>query len=540
MNTRIYYPTLIFIINETLRNSFWYKKDLRSFLLAADVPPTSLNNLSKFSKKDTVRALLGALAKELSVGDSVGETILEKIATSLVNENPEFPRLGSRQDQREYVQHCLGQLKEILEAASPARAPLQTALFAEVPSESLATVAGDSTAEQIALRGADYRCQLCYAPPSKAPLTIHRPPNSLPDSQERLTILCGGCNKSYSELRGLLLLEIASIATEYDFADFDILDSGTWPMLMKSTVDISLAEEVGLDPWSHYCPECGSIALDYETLAPYVICRYCAKNSSSSELDPESVSLDEFVKSGKPKWKTHREYLLTAQWRKFADEIKNRDKQCIMCSRADNLVAHHRTYTRYKVEKHEDVVTLCQPCHDLFHFARDLYESPTAIRAKRKEFRTALYSIRGKTLQTGKIDESLAELVERHLTLKPITFGWSTRTDTIPRGRQFSLRNVRMSGDFDILRAVVDRKEYFQGPDGDSFEVKGSTLIVKFFFKSDTPQSSRWNQIKAHWKDVAAQALRLAQSEVDSEINLARQHLYKVAQDFHDKQRPLP
>lgn len=69
----------------------------------------------------------------------------------------------------------------------------------------------------------------------------------------------------------------------------------------------------------------------------------------------------------------YSEYLRTAEWnRRRQVALKIADHKCMICSSAEVLQVHHRTYERLGCEKQTDLLVLCHDCHDLFHRYRRL------------------------------------------------------------------------------------------------------------------------------------------------------------------------
>jgi hypothetical protein len=60
----------------------------------------------------------------------------------------------------------------------------------------------------------------------------------------------------------------------------------------------------------------------------------------------------------------------TREWKVLKRQIHRRDRyRCRMCNRNNvQLHVHHRTYATYAEERLEDLITLCQACHEHFHF----------------------------------------------------------------------------------------------------------------------------------------------------------------------------
>jgi 5-methylcytosine-specific restriction endonuclease McrA len=64
----------------------------------------------------------------------------------------------------------------------------------------------------------------------------------------------------------------------------------------------------------------------------------------------------------------YHEYLQTPHWIKLRDEHLKRSKyRCQICNKSGKLNVHHRTYERKGEEDYNDLVTLCEDCHILFH-----------------------------------------------------------------------------------------------------------------------------------------------------------------------------
>jgi 5-methylcytosine-specific restriction endonuclease McrA len=60
----------------------------------------------------------------------------------------------------------------------------------------------------------------------------------------------------------------------------------------------------------------------------------------------------------------------TKEWAILKKQVHRRDGyRCRLCGRDDiQLNVHHRTYETYAEERLEDLITLCRPCHEHFHF----------------------------------------------------------------------------------------------------------------------------------------------------------------------------
>lgn len=64
----------------------------------------------------------------------------------------------------------------------------------------------------------------------------------------------------------------------------------------------------------------------------------------------------------------YAEYLLTDHWQEQRQAALERaNHRCQVCNATITLNVHHRTYERRGDELPEDLIVLCQGCHQLFH-----------------------------------------------------------------------------------------------------------------------------------------------------------------------------
>ena len=55
-------------------------------------------------------------------------------------------------------------------------------------------------------------------------------------------------------------------------------------------------------------------------------------------------------------------------WKSKRNEILKRDKyKCSLCNNHSRLQIHHVTYCNFSFESNEDLLTLCETCHKLWH-----------------------------------------------------------------------------------------------------------------------------------------------------------------------------
>jgi 5-methylcytosine-specific restriction endonuclease McrA len=61
-------------------------------------------------------------------------------------------------------------------------------------------------------------------------------------------------------------------------------------------------------------------------------------------------------------------YMNSPEWRALRKKVLRRDEgACVDCSSGEALQIHHLTYARFGAEQLEDLVTLCDGCHEARH-----------------------------------------------------------------------------------------------------------------------------------------------------------------------------
>lgn len=64
----------------------------------------------------------------------------------------------------------------------------------------------------------------------------------------------------------------------------------------------------------------------------------------------------------------YREYLATAHWQRIrAWALDRAPRGCALCPATTKLQVHHRSYARRGFEQPEDVIVLCDTCHQRHH-----------------------------------------------------------------------------------------------------------------------------------------------------------------------------
>lgn len=65
--------------------------------------------------------------------------------------------------------------------------------------------------------------------------------------------------------------------------------------------------------------------------------------------------------------KEYSKYLHTKEWIARRDKIREKRKVCEICGRDDRLQVHHLNYDNLGNEKDEDLMLLCETCHQYMH-----------------------------------------------------------------------------------------------------------------------------------------------------------------------------
>jgi 5-methylcytosine-specific restriction endonuclease McrA len=64
----------------------------------------------------------------------------------------------------------------------------------------------------------------------------------------------------------------------------------------------------------------------------------------------------------------YRDYLQSDEWKTTRRRaLKRAQFRCQVCNKGESLNVHHRTYERRGEERNDDLLVLCQPCHEIFH-----------------------------------------------------------------------------------------------------------------------------------------------------------------------------
>lgn len=79
----------------------------------------------------------------------------------------------------------------------------------------------------------------------------------------------------------------------------------------------------------------------------------------------------------------YSKYLESDNWKKIREQVLQRDNhKCTVCGTTDNLVIHHISYDNIGNEKIEDLITVCEKCHNEIHSTRGWNKSKNKVTKK--------------------------------------------------------------------------------------------------------------------------------------------------------------
>jgi hypothetical protein len=105
----------------------------------------------------------------------------------------------------------------------------------------------------------------------------------------------------------------------------------------------------------------------------------------SRRLTPTTLAVDQQLEGAIAALRRlpYAEYLKTTHWQRVrALALEAAAHACELCSAAESLEVHHRTYERLGFERPNDVIALCADCHRDHHKA-------LLLRAMRASFESA-------------------------------------------------------------------------------------------------------------------------------------------------------
>lgn len=88
----------------------------------------------------------------------------------------------------------------------------------------------------------------------------------------------------------------------------------------------------------------------------------------------------------------YHEYLHSEKWQSIKERVLARDKnRCRVCNSGKDVQVHHRSYSRaFGNESLNDLITLCNKCHYLFHKKGKLYKDGKESKKKTIKERKAI------------------------------------------------------------------------------------------------------------------------------------------------------
>lgn len=128
MALKTYSPAVIDALAECLRTVYWFKNDLKSFLLRVGVEPRTMSALPWGGyKRHAIRALLDQLSAE----PASGKPILDKLLDGIVEQGDDFPHLARLDDGKRRVadaRAAVRHLKDLLGTVTVAERATQARL----------------------------------------------------------------------------------------------------------------------------------------------------------------------------------------------------------------------------------------------------------------------------------------------------------------------------------------------------------------------------------------------------------------------------
>lgn len=70
----------------------------------------------------------------------------------------------------------------------------------------------------------------------------------------------------------------------------------------------------------------------------------------------------------------YAEYLKSEHWQQTRERVLTFwDHSCVLCGSRTNLEVHHRSYAHVGQERLNELIVLCDTCHERHHFAGRAY-----------------------------------------------------------------------------------------------------------------------------------------------------------------------
>lgn len=147
MVLKTYSPAVIDALAECLRTVYWFKNELKSFLLRVGVDPRTVSALPWDGyKRHAIRALLDRLSTE----PASGKPILDKLLDGIVEQDERFPHLAGLDDGERRVsdaRRAVHHLKDLLGTVSVAERASQARLERRTEAERAAIEASARRAD---------------------------------------------------------------------------------------------------------------------------------------------------------------------------------------------------------------------------------------------------------------------------------------------------------------------------------------------------------------------------------------------------------
>lgn len=157
------------------------------------------------------------------------------------------------------------------------------------------------------------------------------------------------------------------------------------------------------------CKGCGGDVTSRNRFVKY--CYKCLNERSKALKDykiGQPVKEEKFSERKVIQPSEYKDYINSVSWRKKSNALKE-NARCNFCFRSKKevtLITHHKTYLRLGAEFPDDLIVICQDCHELFS-ANYVYNSKQGYHEPRNRLLTKRAPDR--VVRTGKKDGSTLE-----------------------------------------------------------------------------------------------------------------------------------
>ena len=112
----------------------------------------------------------------------------------------------------------------------------------------------------------------------------------------------------------------------------------------------------------------------------------------------------------KKKYNTYEEFLVSPEWKRIRKFILLRDDgKCRICNNPATQI-HHLMYTTkagiYHTERLFNLIAICQPCHDHWHYKKDLLDEAQVDDEwliHEKEYKDKIWTLRKENIKKMKV-----------------------------------------------------------------------------------------------------------------------------------------